>query len=41
MRRQLRIVHIISGLGQGGAESVLTRLVSHSQEENIVLSFAD
>ncbi|MDO5680849.1 MAG: glycosyltransferase [Pelistega sp.] len=41
MKRKLRVLHIISGLGQGGAESVLTRLVAHSQEENIVLSFAD
>ena len=41
MRDKIRVLHIISGLGQGGAESVLTRLVSHSQEQNIVLSFAD
>lgn len=41
MRDKIRVLHIISGLGQGGAESVLTRLASHSQEKNIVLSFAD
>lgn len=37
----MRVVHLISGLGQGGAETVLTRLVSHSSSENIVISFGD
>ena len=37
----MRIVHLISGLGQGGAETVLTRLVTHSSQENIVVSFGD
>lgn len=30
----LRVVHIISGLGQGGAETVLYRLVTASAQEN-------
>lgn len=37
----IRVVHLISGLGQGGAETVLTRLVMHSSQENIVVSFSD
>lgn len=41
MTQTIRVLHIISGLGQGGAESVLTRLASHSHEKNMVLSFAD
>lgn len=37
----LKVVHLISGLGQGGAETVLTRLVTHSSQQNIVVSFSD
>ncbi|WP_256330945.1 glycosyltransferase [Pelistega sp. MC2] len=37
----LRVIHLISGLGQGGAETVLSRLVTHSSVENIVVSFSD
>lgn len=41
----LRIVHIISGLGHGGAETVLYRLVTHtgapSPMEHIVISMGD
>lgn len=37
----LRVVHLISGLGQGGAETVLTRLVTHSSQKNIVVSFGE
>lgn len=39
----LRVVHIISGLGQGGAETVLFRLVTSSadQAEHIVVSLGD
>ncbi|NOL50459.1 glycosyltransferase [Pelistega europaea] len=36
-----KVVHLISGLGQGGAETVLTRLVTHSNQQNIVVSFGD
>lgn len=41
MNKPIRVLHLISGLGQGGAESVLTRLVTNSTEKNIVLSFTD
>lgn len=37
----MKVLHLISGLGQGGAETVLTRLVTHSTYENIVVSFGD
>lgn len=38
----LRVVHIITGLGQGGAEAVLLRLVSNaSRDEHIVISMTD
>src|SRR5690606_1572576 len=39
----LRVVHIISGLGQGGAETVLYRLVTARQHntEHIVVSMGD
>lgn len=37
----MKVVHLISGLGQGGAETVLTRLVTHSSYEHIVVSFSD
>lgn len=37
----MKVVHLISGLGQGGAETVLIRLVTHSTYENIVVSFGD
>lgn len=39
----LTVVHIISGLGQGGAETVLYRLVTHapSQTKHIVISLGD
>ncbi|WP_246226100.1 glycosyltransferase family 4 protein [Pelistega suis] len=37
----MKVVHLISGLGQGGAETVLTRLVTHSTYEHVVVSFSD
>jgi glycosyltransferase involved in cell wall biosynthesis len=39
----LRVVHIISGLGQGGAETVLYRLVTstQSQAHHVVISLGD
>ncbi|MDY3331019.1 MAG: glycosyltransferase [Pelistega sp.] len=37
----MRVVHLISGLGQGGAETVLTRLVTNSSSEHIIVSFSD
>ena len=38
----LKVVHLISGLGHGGAESVLYRLTAHAQKDrHIVLSMQD
>lgn len=38
----LKVLHLISGLGQGGAETVLYRLVSHAQQDrHLVLSMQD
>lgn len=38
----LRVVHLISGLGHGGAESVLFRLAAHAKkDQHIVLSMQD
>lgn len=38
----LKVVHLISGLGHGGAESVLYRLVTHAKRDHhIVLSMQD
>src|SRR5690625_2015373 len=41
--KTLRVVHIISGLGQGGAETVLHRLVTAPGQhtEHIVISMGD
>lgn len=41
-QKPLTVLHLISGLGHGGAESVLFRLVSHAQKDkHIVLSMTD
>ena len=41
--RRLRVLHIITGLGQGGAESVLFRLVTYPEAdvEHVVVSLTD
>ncbi|HLR78832.1 MAG TPA: glycosyl transferase, partial [Burkholderiaceae bacterium] len=41
--QNLRVVHVISGLGQGGAETVLHRLVTapDQETEHIVISMGD
>ncbi|MDH3062574.1 glycosyltransferase [Achromobacter insolitus] len=41
--RPLRVLHIITGLGQGGAESVLFRLATYPEEnvEHVVVSLTD
>lgn len=41
--RPLRVLHVITGLGQGGAESVLFRLATHAGEpvEHVVVSLTD
>ncbi|MFV9474866.1 glycosyltransferase family 4 protein [Advenella sp. RU8] len=41
--KKMRVVHLISGLGQGGAEAVLLRLTTwpDPEVEHIVVSFAD
>ena len=40
-RRKLRVLHVINGLGRGGAETVLYRLVTHSPHvEHEVISLA-
>src|SRR5690554_4385951 len=41
--QNLRIVHVISGLGQGGAETVLQRLVTapNQEAEHIVISMGE
>lgn len=40
--RTLKVVHVISGLGHGGAESVLLRLVTQAKrDKHIVLSMQD
>ncbi|WP_235914925.1 glycosyltransferase [Pelistega ratti] len=41
MKKPLTIIHLISGLGQGGAETVLTRLITHSTYQHCVVSFSD
>lgn len=41
-QRSLKVVHLISGLGHGGAESVLYRLAAHAKKDrHIVLSMQD
>ncbi|WP_028357694.1 glycosyltransferase family 4 protein [Brackiella oedipodis] len=42
MQKKLKVVHLISGLGQGGAENVLMRLVLNApQQQHVVISMTD